>query len=188
MKGIIIIMKAVGMIETLSIPKGILAADAMLKAADVSLIFAQAVCAGKYIVLVSGDVAAVKAAVEAGEMMSQDSLVDSMMIPNVSEEVFSAINASSDIENTAALGIMETFSICTAMIVADAAVKAANVALIEIRLGRGLGGKSFVTLTGDVSACEAAINVAQNMEESQGMLSSSVVIPSPHKDIMEAIY
>jgi microcompartment protein CcmL/EutN len=181
-------MKAVGMIETLSIPKGILAADAMLKSADVELELAQAVCAGKYIVLVSGEVAAIKSAVDAGETVTEDALVDSMMISNMTDEVFAAINASTDIENASALGIMETFSLCTAMIIADAAVKAASVELIEIRLGRGLGGKSFVTLTGDVSACKAAINAAESMEKSQGMLVSSVVIPSPHKDIMNAIY
>ena len=59
-------MNALGMIECQNIPKGIEAADSMLKAADVSLLTAQAVCAGKYIVLISGDVAAVSAAVEAG--------------------------------------------------------------------------------------------------------------------------
>ena len=56
-------MNALGMIETNSIPVGIEAGDAMLKAADVALVTAQAVCAGKYIVIVSGDVAAVKASV-----------------------------------------------------------------------------------------------------------------------------
>ena len=51
------------MVETNCIPAGIEAGDAMLKAADVSLVSAQAVCAGKYIVVVTGNVAAVQAAV-----------------------------------------------------------------------------------------------------------------------------
>ncbi|WP_319001666.1 BMC domain-containing protein [Clostridium estertheticum] len=36
------------------------------------------------------------------------------------------------------------------MVAADAAAKAAQVKLIEIRLGMGIGGKSYITLTGDV--------------------------------------
>ena len=52
-------MNALGMIELNNIPKGIEAADAMLKAAEVELTTAQAVCAGKYIAIVSGEVAAV---------------------------------------------------------------------------------------------------------------------------------
>ena len=47
-----------------------------------------------------------------------------------------------------ALGILEFFSVTGAIIAADAAAKAANVSLIEIRLGTGIGGKSFVTLQG----------------------------------------
>ena len=37
------------------------------------------------------------------------------------------------------------------------AVKAARVDLLEVRLGRGLGGKSFVLLTGEVAAVQAAV-------------------------------
>src|SRR3989337_2137483 len=39
----------------------------------------------------------------------------------------------------------------------DAAVKAANVRLIELRLAMALGGKAFVTLTGSVAAVGSAI-------------------------------
>jgi len=181
-------MKALGMIETLSIPKGIEGADGMLKAADVELVTAQAVCAGKYIVLVSGNVAAVKSAVDSALEICEETLVDSLVIPSVHESVLKAIAASSDIENPKALGIMETFSLCAAVYAADAAVKAANIELIEVRLGRGLGGKSFVTLTGDVSACEAAVRAGESIEETKGMMGGSVIIASPHPGILDAIY
>ena len=47
---------ALGAIEVQSIPKGIEAGDAMLKAAHVELISAGTVCAGKYVVVVAGEV------------------------------------------------------------------------------------------------------------------------------------
>lgn len=181
-------MNALGMVETNCIPAGIEAGDAMLKTADVALVSAQAVCAGKYIVIVSGSVAAVKAAVEAGAETADDVLVDSIVIPNVHDQVIEAISASSEIDNVGALGLLETFSLASAVICADAAVKAANISLIEVRLGRGLGGKSFVILTGDVAATRAAVQAAQNLEESQGMVARTVVIPSPHPDILQAIF
>ena len=53
-------MNALGMIELTSIPAGVQAGDAMLKAAAVELVTAQPVCAGKYIVLVTGEAAAVR--------------------------------------------------------------------------------------------------------------------------------
>lgn len=46
-------MNALGMIEVQSIPLGVNAGDAMLKAATVQLVTAQPVCAGKYIVIVT---------------------------------------------------------------------------------------------------------------------------------------
>ncbi len=179
---------AIGMLETNCIPKGIEAGDAMLKAADVTLAAAQTACAGKYIVLVSGDVAAVKASVEAGAEVAQETLVDSVVIPSVDPQVIRAISACTELDHYEALGIIETFSLVSAILCADTAVKAADITLIEVRLGRGLGGKSFITLTGDVAAARFAVETAKGLEEVAGMVSRTVVIPSPHPDIVKAIF
>ena len=181
-------MNALGMIECQNIPKGIEAADSMLKAADVSLLTAQAVCAGKYIVLISGDVAAVSAAVEAGVITCGASLIDKLVIPRIHPQVLSAVVACSDVLAPKALGILESFSLCVAIKIADAAVKTADISLIEIRLGRGLGGKAFVVFTGDVSACEAAVRAAEQTQGAYGMLSQSVVIPAPNMELIRSIY
>ena len=181
-------MNALGMIETNSIPLGIDAGDAMLKAASVELVAAQPVCAGKYIVIITGEVAAVKSSVEAGKIKAGQRLVDSMVIPHVHEQVPKAINACNEIGKVSAVGVMESFSLCSAVVVADAAVKAADIQLIDIRLGRGLGGKSFITMTGEVAAVRAAISAGEKVPEAQGMLSESVVIPSPHPDIIKSLY
>lgn len=180
-------MNALGMIELNSIPKGIEAADAMLKAADVSIVTSQAVCAGKYIAVVTGSVAAVRASVDAGVAVSANKLVDSIVIPNIHEQVIAAVSACTQIEKMEALGIMETFSLASAIVAADAAVKAADITLIEVRLGRGLGGKSFITLTGDVAAVRSAVSAGEICEDANGLINDSVVIPSPHADLIKAI-
>lgn len=179
---------AVGMVETNCIAKGIEAADIMLKAADVNLLSAQTACAGKYVVIISGDVAAVKASVAAGAAGAEETLVDSMEIPNIDEQVLKAVSACGEPKNFEALGIVETFSLVSALLCADAAVKAADVELIEIRLGRGLGGKSFLTLTGDVAAVRHAIESAKSDEQVKGMITRTVVIPSPHPDLKRSVY
>lgn len=180
-------MNALGMVEVLSIPVGVLAGDAMLKTAQVSLVTAQTVCAGKYIVIVSGDVAAVKAAVSAGVEAAETTLVDSLMIPNVDDRVIAAMVGACEAGDVQAVGIMETFSLASAVQAADSAVKAADVELIEVRLGRGMGGKSFVLVTGDVAAVQAAVAAAEGCEETEGMMARSVVIPSPHMDMIRAL-
>jgi microcompartment protein CcmL/EutN len=175
------------MIETMSIPLGIRAGDAMLKAAAVDLVAAQAACAGKYIVIVEGEVAAVRSSVEAGRASAGSALVDSLVIPGVHEQVAPAISAAAEAPREGALGVMESYSMCAAVQAADAAVKTAAVSLIEVRLGRGLGGKAFVVLSGEVAAVQSAVKAAEGLEEVQGMFGASVVIPSPHKDIINAI-
>ncbi len=180
-------MYAIGVVETLSIPLGILAGDQMLKTADVRLLSAQTVCAGKYIVVVAGEVAAVRSAASAGVESAAHGLVDSLVIPNVDPRVIRAMQGACDIGQVQAVGVVETFSLACAIQVADAAVKAAAVELIEVRLGRGLGGKSFVILTGEVAAVRAAIDAGEHAENTEGLVVSSVVIPSPHPDMVRAL-
>ena len=60
------IMEALGMVETRGLVAAIEAADAMLKAANVTLVGTEKIGSGLVSVMVRGDVGAVKAAVEAG--------------------------------------------------------------------------------------------------------------------------
>lgn len=181
-------MSAIGMNEVLSIPVGFQVCDTMLKAADVTLVAAGCVCAGKYYAAVTGEVAAVRSSVEAGKAAAGGALVDCLVIPNVDAQVAPAIMACSDIKDIGAVGIMETFSLCAAVTAADTAAKTAEVKLLEVRLGRGLGGKSFVLLSGEVAAVEAAVRAAEALEQTRGLMTKSVVIPSPHPDLRRALF
>ena len=180
-------MDSLGMIEVNSVAAGIEVGDSMLKIASTTLVTAQPVCPGKFIIMVRGEVAAVKSAVDMGEETARDNLVDSLVIPRIHKQVFEAIAGASDIPESGALGSIETFSLASCIYAADAAVKAADVSLIEIRLGRGLGGKSYLVLTGDVSAVSEAVRVGVSIEECAGMIVRKVVVPSPHPSIREAL-
>ena len=59
-------MAALGMVETRGLVAAIEAADAMVKAANVTLVGSEKIGSGLVRVMVRGDVGAVKAAVEAG--------------------------------------------------------------------------------------------------------------------------
>ncbi len=181
-------MSVIGMNEVMSIPTGMEACDAMLKAAEVELVSAGCVCAGKYFVVVTGEVAAVRSSVEAGKDVAGSLLIDSIVIPNVDEQVAPAIAACTIVDELKALGVMETYSLCAAVQAADAAAKAADIELMEVRLGRGLGGKSFILLTGEVAAVRSSVKAAEDLEETQGLMARSVVIPAPHPDMLRAIF
>ena len=82
-------MQALGMIETRGLTASIEAADAMLKAADVTLSCKEQVGGGLVTVMVRGGVAAVKAAVDAGAAAAErvGELISVHVIPRPHEEV-----------------------------------------------------------------------------------------------------
>src|SRR5512136_1768518 len=90
-------LDALGMVETKGLVGSIEAADAMVKAAKVTLIGKERVGGGYVTVMVRGDVGAVKAAVEAGAEAARKvgELVTVHVIPRPHEEV-EAILPSAD--------------------------------------------------------------------------------------------
>ena len=181
-------METIGFLELNSIAKGIEAADAMLKAAGVRLIAARPSCPGKYHVLVTGEVAAVQSSVDAGAAVGAGNVVDQVVIPRVHPQVIEAICMSTVPERANAVGILEYFSVTASIQGADAAVKAADVTLIEVRLGTGIGGKSYVVMTGDVAAVNEGVAAGAACAEETGLLVSQVVIPSPHLELFQNLY
>lgn len=179
---------AVGFIELNSIAKGIEASDILLKTADVRLVFSKAGCPGKYYILITGEVAAVRSSVEAGCALGKEHVVDSCIIPNIDRRVIKAINLATCPETTGAVGVMEFYSVTAAVYGADAAVKGADVELLDVRLGTGIGGKSFVVLTGDVAAVRASVECGINTPPAEGMTIAHVVIPNPHPDLIQGLY
>ena len=132
--------QSVGGVETSSMARGFAVTDAMLKAADVKLLVSRTVCPGKFIALVTGRVADVAASVAAGASAAAESLVDQFAIPNIDPDIFPAIEGTTQVSELEALGIIETFSVASLIEAADAAVKAASVRLIEIKLAMAMGG------------------------------------------------
>lgn len=179
---------AIGMVEFTSIARGIYAADQMVKVSDVEIVTAGTTCPGKYIAIVHGDVAAVETSVSAGERVAGEYWIDSIIIPNVNPQVFPAITGATMPERIQALGIMESFSLSTMVIAADAILKSADLEPLELRLGTGLGGKSFFTFTGDVAAVQTGVEAGVNIAEKKGLLVNAEVIPSPSDRLIPSLY
>ena len=179
--------QSIGLIEVSSIVAGFTVTDTMLKAANIKLILARSICSGKYMVLIGGDVSSVKAAIDAGCMAARGFLIDHTVLPRIHPDVFAAIGRSQPQEPTGALGIFESFNIVTLIEAADAAVKTANVTVLEVRLAMALGGKAFAMFTGDVSSVQAAVDAGKTIISEAGVLVNAVVIPRPHKSVYREV-
>jgi len=179
--------QAIGMLEFTSIARGIYTVDQMVKAANVEPVTATSTCPGKYIVLVTGDIAAVESAVEIGEQEAGEYMVDSIIIPNVTPVIFSAIVGTTMPDAVEAVGIIESFSLSTMVIVADAVLKTADVTPLELRLGNGLGGKAYFTFTGAVSAVQVGVQVGTELAGEKGLFVNAEVIPSPSEHLISSL-
>lgn len=179
--------RAIAIVEYRTVSAGITAADTMIKTVDVEILLSETVCPGKYIVLITGALSAVSAAVEAARARHGMHLIDSFVLGNPHGDIFPALYGSTEIGEVDALGIMETYSAPSMIVAADAAAKTAIVRLIEIRLCKGMCGKSYTMLTGEVAAVSAAIEAAQKSVEDTGLFLDSSVIPHPDPKLYRAI-
>jgi microcompartment protein CcmL/EutN len=176
---------AIALIEFNSIAVGIRAGDAMVKRAPITFLRNGTVQKGKYLVLVGGDTASVEESMEAGLAEGGEGVVDTVYLPNVHDTVFAAVQGSRQVGEYESLGIIETSTVAAVIQAADAAVKGAEVVLLEIRLANGMAGKGLALVTGEVADVEAAITIGTGVVRKQGLWIQSAVIPSLHRE-MEA--
>ena len=106
---------AIGLVELSSIAKGIEAADIMAKTADVTVLVAKAICPGKFMVLISGDVSAVEQSVRAGAELGAEMVVDQFVIPNVHSSILPAIGGGNEVTFAKAFGFIETYSVASSI-------------------------------------------------------------------------
>lgn len=177
--------RSIGIIELSSIAMGYQVQDEMLKSAAVEILVARTICSGKYIVVVTGPVSDVGAAVQAALNSGDEAVIDSFICPNVHESVLPALGQSVVVpaDQVGALGIVETFSATAIMAGADAAAKAARVTLFRIHLAMALGGKGFCLMTGTVADVRAGVQAAASAARERGLLVNEVVIPRPSPEL-----
>ncbi|MFM7280303.1 MAG: BMC domain-containing protein [Planctomycetia bacterium] len=176
----------IGLLELCSVAKGVEVADAVLKEARVEMLFASPVQPGKYIMLFTGSVQDVRASAARGAQLAGSDLVDQLVIPQVHEQVVPMLRRKGGTitGNLDAIGVVETTTVASSILSADLALKTATVDLVDFRIANGLGGKSFYTLTGEVSDVRSAVAAGARQAQERGLLAREVVIPRPHPDLV----
>lgn len=168
---------AIAALETSSIAQGLVAADAMMKQAEVQVLEASVLSPGRYWFVIGGSVADVRAAHRRGVEVAADTLLDQLFIPQLHEGVMPAVRGTVPSRDDDAVGILETLSATSAIVAADAAAKAANVTLRDLRLANGIGGKGVVMLSGSLPDVQAAVAAGREDAQKRGLLARAVIIP-----------
>ena len=119
-----------------------------------------------------------------GMLRGGECVVDTLMLPNVHPSLIPAMSGTTQVPGYGAVGVLEFFSVASAITAADVAAKAANVTLLEVHIGYAIGGKGYVTLTGDVGAVKAVVEAASRGSE---LLVGTTVIPRPSKTLFNSL-
>ncbi len=174
---------AIALIEYSSIATGILAGDEMLKKAPITVIKSGTVHNGKYLVLIGGSVASVEESYAKGIAIEPDNIIDSMILPNVHQQLHDAILGTRLKCTKESLGIIEASSVSTMIKASDAGIKGADVNIVEIRLADDIGGKSFTIYNGCIEEIQAAVDIAKNAVTMPEHWVNETIIPNMHDDM-----
>lgn len=178
---------AIALIEFSSIAAGITAGDAMMKKAPLAMLKAGTVHPGKYLVLIGGEVAPVEESYREGLGIEPELVVDDVILPDIHHQVHDAVLGKKITERFDALAVLETSTVASNVNAADAAVKGAQVTVLEIRLADGLGGNSFTLLGGKVEDVEAAIEIGKNRIKDKNITIHTTVIPQIDEQMADEI-
>ncbi len=173
----------IGILEISSIANGFKTLDAVVKESPVTILRAEVINPGKYLIIITGDVASVESAMDAGTEAAGGTLIDHILLNNMDEQVIPSINNCHSPLEWDAIGLLESYSIAAAVEAADRSVKEANIHIVEIVTGNESGGKAMLKISGTVGDVDAAMSSAVALVRNKGQLCSNVIIPRPHGDV-----
>lgn len=174
--------KALGLLEFTSISCGIDVCDAVIKAATTELLRAGTTCPGKYLVLITGETGDVRQAITTAKMAEDNKLIAEHCLPNCHPAILDALRKRIPRNNelTGAIALFEYSRVVSAIIACDLALKSAQVKLVDLKTGFGIGGKGFFILNGSVGDVRAAVTVCNNLPH----LISIRLIPKPDSQLL----
>ena len=173
----------IGVLELSSMADGLNTLDAVVKESPVTIIKAEPVNPGKYLIMITGDVASVEAAMDIGLKLAGNSIVDHILLKNLDKQVIPAITICRAPVEWDAIGLLETNSVAAAVEAADMAVKEAEIHIIGIVTGNETGGKALVKISGSIGDINSAMSSAVIMLRNKNQLYKDIIIPGPHIDI-----
>lgn len=181
------IYPAIALLELPGIAIGIYCADEMIKRSPITVIKSGTVHNGKYLILIGGTVASTEEAYNLGRSLAKEELIDQVFLPDINGQVHDAIIGQRGQCSKESIGIIETTTAAATIKATDAAIKGADIDVVEIRLADHLGGKAFSIVTGEVEDVQSAIQVALEKTTNPEFWIRGVVIPHIHFEMAEQI-
>jgi microcompartment protein CcmL/EutN len=151
------------MLDIDDVPRGLLTLDLLVKEAEVVVYSAGTVQAGRYLILFGGEVAPVEVSFYRAVDIAKAALIDGVLLPYAEPRIAPAVLEGAQRWPCPgdSLGVLQSGSSPTMLRCVDAALKGAEVDLMQLRIADGLGGRAIATLWGATHDVEAAIELAE---------------------------
>lgn len=169
-------------LEVASIARGLSVVDALVKRAEVRVLAADPVTPGKYLIVFAGGEEEAQESLAAALEVAAGDAIDSFLLPHAHRGLVAGLRDLRVPPITGALGTLELRTVSQTLLAADAALKAAQVALVALRLAKGIGGRGYVTFTGALDAVEAALEAGERAAHPDARFAREL-IARPHPDL-----
>ncbi len=170
------------MVETASIARGFVVLDAVVKKAPVVVKCARPISPGRFLLVFGGGVDVTLEGIEAARSVAGSDVVDELFLPGVHAAVLPAIDRAVTAERGEAIGVVETSTVAAAVLAADLALKAVDVAVLRMHLALGTGGKGWFTLCGPVGDVDAALDAVRAGVRADRLVALEL-IAQPHPEV-----
>ncbi len=176
---------ALALVELGSVARGLKALDALVKKAPVTLLEANLVEPGHYLLLFVGEVAAVQESFAEALAVSEGAVLDSLLLPFAHPDLLAGLQGAetpADADSLDTLGLVEARTVAATLGACDRCLKDADVKLVGLRVAGGLGGRGWFALCGAQHDVEAGLDVARG---SLGDAAHAIeLIPRPHEEMV----
>jgi len=171
------------------LPAGLQVMDAWLKQAAAEVLFADDIEPGRWLLLVTGDLAALQEGLRVGLEVGGPDVVGQLWLPQAHGQLLAALRGqvlapAQAVAAELALGTIQSSDLLALLAATDRALKADAVALLRLRLAGGLHGQGHVALAGEYHAVLAGLAAARDGTESADWHER--VLPRPLPEVLVA--
>ncbi len=163
---------------------GIFCTDALLKKAPIGMLKAGTVSGGRYLIIIGGSTAAVEESLNEAIAVSEGSVLDHILLPDLHQRVHDSILGKRGRVTTDPIAILETDTVSANIRAAELALKGTDVRLIEIRIADyEMSGKAISIFNGNLYEVEAAMDLATAFLRGRKEYVKHRIIPNPHEHL-----
>lgn len=179
---------ALALIEVDSVARGYRCLDALVKRAPVTVLEANLIEPGRFLILFGGGVAEVDESHREAIEVAEQSVIDQMLLPLVHSAIPAALAGRVELrgaDEMDTLGVIEGRTVASTLVAADRSLKDAGVTLAGLRVAVGLGGRAFYVVWGPQHDVEAAIEAGSEVLTARNNLHRTERIARPHPEMVQ---